>query len=353
MKKLISLAVSVILVITMLAGCSGSAGTTTASTTQAAETTTAQAESTTEETTPVAETEQRKVTALFYSLEGEFFTMLDDLLRSGLEEKGYLYESQSSNFDIVAMVEQIENAVAKGTDAIWIWALDGNMVTDALKHAREEGVVVYSFIQDPGEGAADIVRGTDGVAAGKAIAEMTIDWANENFGEDAAEKSINTLILRVDDNDTERDASDSLQQNLEADGRFNILEAASTEASTVAAQATTENLFIKYADEGVDCICTVAGDTVIGICAYLASESCILDDPKAVCVSGTTMTAELADYMRNGYYDCSVVLGGDPVENIATQIEELDGLLNGTQEPGFSAVDIGKCTVDNIYMFGF
>ncbi len=46
-----------------------------------------------------------------FSLEGEYFTFLDDLLRTGLEDLGYAYESQSSNMDPVAQVEEIDKLI--------------------------------------------------------------------------------------------------------------------------------------------------------------------------------------------------------------------------------------------------
>jgi ribose transport system substrate-binding protein len=291
------------------------------------------------------------VTALFFSLEGEYFTFLDDLLRTGLEDLGYAYESQSSNMDPVAQIEQIENATAKGTDLIWVWALDGNAVTDACKKARENGVLVYAFAQILGDDAANISRSTDEVAVGNAVGELTVGWLDDNYP-DAEDGAVKTIFIQNRNNDALAERSDNSLAAIEKDPRIEVLESPIGDGTTVNAQEIVENMVAKYGDE-IDLFVSTGGEAALGVCAYLDSESCIFEDPAAIGNVSVEINEELASYMKDGLYDAAAVSGGNIAENIATQVDEIDKLIHGEIEDGFSAVDTGMCTIDNLSEFGY
>ena len=89
MKKIISLILVIAMCVGMLAACGGSSAP--ATTAAPAETTAAPAGT----EAPVEQTgEGKTIEALFFSLEGEYFTSLDDMLRAGLEAKGYRYQAE-------------------------------------------------------------------------------------------------------------------------------------------------------------------------------------------------------------------------------------------------------------------
>ena len=290
-----------------------------------------------------------KVTALFFSLEGEFFQMFDGLLREELESKGYEYESQSSNLDPITMCEQIENAAISGTDLIWTWAVSGEAIADTCHRVREDyGVKIYSFVQYPGEGNVDVFRGTDETECGHKIAEMAIDWANaKEYKEDG---SIKTLILGNEDSTQQKERFEAVQEKLAEDARFDILEAVSLEASTVAAQNTSENMFNKY--DHIDCVLTPAGEMALGVVAYTHSESSPVDF-KDVAVFGTELNEEIANYIKYGSIIGTIMNGGVPAENVKAQAEQIDKLLKGEEVEAFSGVDLSKVTIDNLEQFGY
>ena len=358
-KKILGIALATAMCAGMLAGCGGSNSSSSSS--AKAESTTSSASSTKEESkaastsegsTAEASGEGKTVAGLFFSLEGEYFTLLDDMLRQGLEAKGYTYESQSSNFDAVTQIEQIENSAAKKVDAIWVWAVDGRQVHDALKAAKDQGIVIYSFVQNPGDDAATMVRGTDETICGTTLAEMAIEWADKEYGKDAPEGSIKTLFIANENSDNQKVRCDTALEVLSKDKRFDIIEKATSDGSTVNTQALTENMFSKYGDN-IDCIVSSGGEDALGVAAYLASESCIASDPVAIGNISVEINEELAAYMKEGLYDAAAVNGGNIVNNIATQVEELDKLLKGEIEGGFSAVEIGRCTPENLAEYGY
>ncbi len=294
--------------------------------------------------------EGKKVTALFFSLEGEFFNVFDSLLRDGLTALGYEYASQSSNGDSVTMIEQMENAVAGGTDLLWVWPTNGEEIADACRAAMANGTLVYTFVEDPGEDARNIFRGSDSEQNGIDVAEMAIAWADENYGEDAEDGSIRTLIITNDQIPANKTRGITSIETIEGDPRFEIVEIKDCEQSVVAAQTLTENLFAKYGDT-IDCI--ISWVPALGVLAYLDSESCVVEDPERLGIFSTECNEELASYMRRGLYDGTLINGGNPIENAAQQVIEMDALMHGELEDGFSAVDSGKVTVENLEDYGY
>ncbi len=291
----------------------------------------------------------KKVTALFISLEGEYFTFMEGLLKEGLTAKGYEYESQSCNMDPVTMIEQVENAVAGGTDLIWMWAPSGETLHDACKAAKDQGVLVYAFIMDVGEDARDVFRGTDETVCGEAIAEMASEWADKNWTED---RKIRTILFGNTDSSQQKERLEAMAAKIKQDDRFEILEEAAFAMSITEAQSYAENMFNKHGD--IDCFITTGGEYGIGVCAYTHSESSpVASDPSKVAVFATEITAETASYIKDGSLKGVAVNGGVITENIATQVEQMDTLLQGGTVEPFSKVDIGRCTLDNIADYGF
>ena len=124
MKKTIAMLIAVIMVLSLFAGCGSNAAPQTAAPA-------ADPQAAADAAAATLSGESKKVTALFFTLEGEYFTILDTIMKEKLEALGYTYESQSSNFDPLTMITQIENAVAGGTDLIWVWPLSGDIIADA------------------------------------------------------------------------------------------------------------------------------------------------------------------------------------------------------------------------------
>ncbi len=352
-KKLLSIVCAVVVGTMVIAGCGSGDSSSAASSAASSSTDSVETGNTSSVSVGTEDLTGKKVCALFFSLEGEYFSQFDSWLKEGLEAKGIEYTSQSSNMDDITMIEQLENAVANGNDLIYIWALNGDVVHDACKAALDQGAMVYAFVQDPGEDARTRARGSDEVACGETIVEMACEWADENRP-DAETGSIRTLVFGNESSTNQKVRSDTIIEGLEADGRFDIVEEVLVDLSEVAGQNTAENMFVKY-DDTIDCICCVGGNQVIGVCSYLQSEANIVADPEGLCILGFDSTEALADLMNKGLYDASAVVGGNPYDNILVQIDEIGKLLSGDTSliGGFSAVDIGRCTPETLSDFGF
>lgn len=343
MKKLLSIILTISMLAVLLVGCNNNDN----KTQNTADNINQQQNNS--DTAVQSDASGKKVTALFISLEGEYFTIFDSLLKEGLEAKGYVYESQSCNMDSVTMIEQIENAVAGGTDLIWMWAPNGEAVSDACKAAKEKGVAIYAFIQNPGDESCDVFRGTDEKVCGNSVAEMAMEWADKEYA-GAEDGAIKTVIFGNTDSSQQKERFEAIQSKISEDSRFEVLESVAIEASTVASQAATENMFSKYGD--IDCFITTGGEFALGVLAYTHSEACPVD-MSSVAVFGTELNEELASYIKDGTLKGTIMNGGIVTENIATQIDQMDKLLKGESVEHLSIVDMGKVTIENLSDYGF
>ncbi|WP_099469749.1 sugar ABC transporter substrate-binding protein [Konateibacter massiliensis] len=359
MKKVLSLVLTAALTVSMLAGCTSKTATQESST--SAESTTAENTATdtkTEETAESTDTaatantgETTKVAAMFFSLEGEFFKYFDDLLKENCTMLGYAYESQSSNGDALTMIQQIENAVAGGADLIFVWASSGAEVSDACAAAQKAGVKVLAFVQNPGEESVDVFRGSDETMCGEAIAALAKSWADDQYGADAGEGVISTVLFGNTDSAEQKERYEAMEASLKEDKRFNILESAGIEASTIKAQEATENMFSKYGQ--IDCILTTGGEMVLGVIAYAISEGSPVEDVTQMGIFGTEMNSELANYMKAGVLKGSVLNGGKTEDNVKEIAGIIDSLLKGEKVDNFSAVDMAQITADNLAEYGY
>ncbi len=292
-----------------------------------------------------------KVTALFFSLEGEYFSVIDQCLRDNITSYGYQYESQSSNSDALTMVEQIENAVANGTDCIWIWSLNGATVADALKSARDQGVKVLAFVSDPGRDACDVYRGSDNIYSGECISQLAIEWADREYGKDAPEGSINTVLIGSTAMSEMKERVEGMEQKIATDKRFNVLEVVDAEMSTVAAQQVAENMFNKYGD--IDCFITSGGEVALGVISYTTAPGSPITDHQKFGIFGTEINEEMASYMKDDIYDGSVVNGGLIQNNVKVMAEIINGLLQGETLEPVMPVDMGLLTKEQLTEYGY
>ena len=68
-----------------------------------------------------------------------------DNVKAALEELGYTVDLQYAEDNIDAQASQIENMLLKGVDVLIIAAIDGSSLSNVLKLAKEQGVVVIAY----------------------------------------------------------------------------------------------------------------------------------------------------------------------------------------------------------------
>jgi putative multiple sugar transport system substrate-binding protein len=66
-------------------------------------------------------------------------------MKAQLEAKGYKVDLQYANNDINTQIQQLENMITKGAKVLVIASIDGSVLSDVLKQARDNGVKVIAY----------------------------------------------------------------------------------------------------------------------------------------------------------------------------------------------------------------
>lgn len=118
-----------------------------------------------------------KIGMTVQSLENPIFSESCDSLKKLVEADGGTMTYLSSDMKPNVQIEQIENFVTSGVDAIVIHPVDAAAVEGPLKKAREAGVLVFSW--DDNLENADITWLIDNYELGKVIGQEAAAWINE------------------------------------------------------------------------------------------------------------------------------------------------------------------------------
>jgi len=176
MKKLFALALVLALSITMLAGCAQSA----ASTTAAPEATTAAPAATTaaETTAAASEAKTYKIGVSFDYLSDFMATCVDGVNGYAKENPNVTVTIQDAALDVSKQLQQVENFISAGYDAIVIKPVDGDgcgPMSDACKKANIPFVVINSPVNNT---EYSTYVGSDHVLSGKLQGEFVAKALN-------------------------------------------------------------------------------------------------------------------------------------------------------------------------------
>ena len=115
MKKIIALALALLMLAAMLCACGGKKA-----------------------------DDGKTVGILMPTKEQTIWSIQGERLVAGYEEAGYATEIEYAEDDASKQAMQIENMITKGVDALVIVAVDGAAITDACEKAKEEGILIIA-----------------------------------------------------------------------------------------------------------------------------------------------------------------------------------------------------------------
>ena len=182
MKKIISLILALVMVLSLVA-CGGSSA--------PAETTAPAAENTSGRPT----NGNGKIGFSTITLGAEFFSNLDNAVHARLEAAGYEVITVSCEGNAATQVADIENLIAMECEAIFFFATDPAALEDVLVKGRQAGIKMYGIACTiENQEAYDKILNTDQYASGVAAAQLAADWIDAKFP-DAAPGSIEVALI--------------------------------------------------------------------------------------------------------------------------------------------------------------
>lgn len=129
------------------------------------------------------------------TLGAEFFSNLDNAVHNRLEAQGYEVVTVSCEGNAAQQVADIENLIAMECEAIFFFATDPDALTDVLLRGREAGIKMYGIACTiENTEAYDKILNTDQYASGVGVAELANAWIEENYP-DAEPGSIEVALI--------------------------------------------------------------------------------------------------------------------------------------------------------------
>ena len=167
MKKMIALLCSMVMVFGLLAGCGGSTGGTD---------TPAPTGSAPAETTSATESEGTNYNIALITMDSidQHWVTLNEGAQKAAQELGVTVTYMAPNTkDDAQQIEQVNNAVAAGCQAIIVAANGPDAITSALQEAVDAGVKII-YVDSPANMDAEATFSTDNEAAGKIAGETLL-----------------------------------------------------------------------------------------------------------------------------------------------------------------------------------
>lgn len=260
-KKLFAILVIAAMMIAAISGCAGSASADNDSTT----TTTTQEDSTTPEAdsndvgSDDAETGIKtindvpltKIGLSVAAMDNEFTTNLADTLKEAAAEYGVEVIVSEAGQTTAKQVEQIENMVVSGCEAICVIPVDINGILDALKDAKDNGVVVsLCGVIPESMDYYDVVANVEQFDLGQSAAKAAANWIDATFP-DAEDESIEVAVLALNNTEEAIKREQGLEQVAELTSKAKIVEvydATGSSSIPTKAQEFTEMMLISHPD---------------------------------------------------------------------------------------------------------
>lgn len=258
MKKVLSIALLIAMLVVVLAGCS-----TTPPTAAPAATSAAPAG---ESTAAPAADGNFKVGITIQSLENSYWAGVFGEVETMLKAKGWDYTILACNDNSATQIQQIENFVTNEVDLIMVHPSDPNAIEDYLAKAREAGIKVMCW--DDKMTNTDVNWVLDNTKLGYTIGSAAADFINANY---SADKMAEVAVMNYPQTPIllERETGILNALKEKADGKYKVVaQQPALDAQT--AMSNMETIF--QANPNVKVVCSIGAGGDIGANEFFKSQ---------------------------------------------------------------------------------
>lgn len=271
MKKSIALILTLVMLLSLFAGCAGSAPAETEA--PAAEAPVAEASAVTEAAAEAivagigekgVDLNGAKVGFSVPTLAAEFFVNMSNQIEDYLKPYGVELTTLSADTNPATQIENVENFTTIGMDVVILFLVDNEALTDTLIKARENGVyviVIGTILEN--KDAVDCCINVDQNEAGVVAAQMMAKWVDETFP-DAEDGSVEVAVMTSRSNDSGILRSDGMLTVADYSSKITMVGEYEVpgENDTALAQQYAETIFTQHPE--VDAILCYGSDMAIG-----------------------------------------------------------------------------------------
>ena len=316
-KRMLSIALSAMMALTICAGCASGAASSTAS---KAESTPASQAS---EAGSTATDGKFKVGITIQSLANSYWAGVFGEVETLLKEKGWEYTIVDCKDNSAEQISQIENFISAGTDMIMVHPSDPAAIEDSCKAARDAGIKVMCW--DDKMTNTDVNWVLDNTELGYAIGASAAEFINEHYSADnKAEVAVmnypQTPILL----ERENGILDALKK--EADGKYEIV-AQQPAIDAGAAQSHMETIL--QANPNCKIVCSIGAGGDIGANeAFMAATGGKIPDDMGI-FSADATEQQLEAILNGNASRVSVGFEGSNKRTAAAVVDLYEQLLTG------------------------
>lgn len=344
MKKFLGVVLMVVMMISLLGGCTKedpiSSDTTTPATSNEDKDTDASSESSDDDMEETM-TSGLKVGMAVQDLSNPIWSGSAQALKKIVEENGGEMSYVSCDSNVSQQIEQVENYIASGIDALVIHPADPAGIEAVLADAQEAGIKVYSW--DDNLENADLAWLIDNYELGYMIGEEAAKWINEKHDGSAQVAVLDypQLPILLERGNGIVDAITELAPNAEI--------VAQTSAINVAEGITKmETIFQGYPD--VKVVAAIGGGGAVGANEAAKAAGKITDDFGIFAADATE--PELEAIKNDEGNRMSVLITGGPEEIADTIYGLLEKLVAGEEmdkEVYRTLIPVTKDNIDQYY----
>ena len=333
MKKILTLALAVTLVISM-AACTGN--TPAASTPQAGNASVAPSSA------PAPAGGGIDIGYCVPDTTNPFVGWLTGEVKTRAEADGLTVQVADAANSATKQLEQIENFVAMKVKAIALMPVDPNNVQEAIQKAQAAGIKV--MVAGTDTGAYDVMMNMNQYNCGEQIAEMGIDWLLKTFSSDGSTAGLGSkpkvLVIKYTGTIDATNRCNGIIEAITNWGFADVVVAQGESITSAEATSVMENMWQQNSDATL--IFTYNADSALGVNEYIMGQAGI-DKSKIAVFSGDSSDPIIevvnASKDNNSVFRGTMSIVGPRIDNEQVPLPDatyqiLKGLADGSWDKG-------------------
>ncbi len=220
--------------------------------------------------------------------DNEYFSDVASGVQQFCDENGIDFMFEGCEFDAAKQLEQFENYIAKGVNAIICCPVDPASLADVIAQAQEQGIVVIGQAQ--GIETANGNSIVDDYDYGVNLATACCNWIDKYF---ADQETVEVALLTLDGVEQTKLRGDGMEATFKEHGGIEIV---ARQIAETAEQGATVTETILTANPNLQVICCVNDNAAIGAWQAVDASGKITD---SFYIGGGDYTSAIVDYLAD------------------------------------------------------
>ena len=239
------------------------------------------------------------------SVSNDFMVALSGMLEGYLTDQGYEVQFDSADGDVTKQQNQIENDIQMGCDALVVWPVNGEGLSNVVTQAVDQGIQVLAFANAiPGASANQVAA--DDKEMGTAQAELASDWIDKAFP-DAGDGEVKVFVITSSNTPQAVDRSEGMLTIADINSKVNMITSDVDWDSPNATSSLVENTLMT--DPDIKVIMTPGGTPGVMANNFVMSANSNVEDKAHFAIFTVDETEEIDAAIAASANDEAVLRG--------------------------------------------